>query len=180
MIRLLLLRHAKAARPTSGRDKDRALEKRGRSAAARMGGWMRNEGLIPDFALVSDARRTRETFTYAAKEFVGPTDARDEPRIYEASADSLLRLLVATDPRVRTLLLVGHNPGVADLALLLTGAGDRSALARMRLKFPPGTIAQLSFEGVWHDLNWGSAQLVRFVTPASLGDSEEENSEEEN
>jgi phosphohistidine phosphatase len=168
MNRLILFRHAKAVRKATGGDKDRALDKSGRRAAARMGAWMRDEDLRPELALVSDARRTQETFAYAAREFGEPTPVRYEPRIYEAGADALLRLVRMTDPKTNSLLLVGHNPGIAEFAARLTGRGDHAMVARMGLKFPTGAIAQLSCEGSWQELSWGGAGLVRFVTPGSL------------
>ena len=127
MIRLILFRHAKAVRKASAGDKDRGLENRGRAAAERIGEWMRAQGLRPELALVSDARRTRETFAHAAARLGARPPLRLEPRIYEAACDDLLRLVRPTDPRIGSLLLVGHNPGLADLASALAGGGDRGA-----------------------------------------------------
>jgi phosphohistidine phosphatase len=168
MARLILFRHAKAVRQAALGDKDRALERRGRETAERMGDWLRESNLVPDLALVSDARRTRETFTLAAGRLGAPVPSRLEPRIYEASPESLLRLVRLTDPRVETLLLVGHNPGLAEFAALLTGRGDRIALSRLRLKFPTAAIAQFAWSGPVSEAQIGGCELVRFVTPNSL------------
>ena len=174
MTELLIFRHAKAVRSASGGDKDRPLEKKGRAAAERMGSWMREKGLAPELALVSDARRTRETFAYAAKEFGSAIPARNEPAIYEADVETLLRLVRKSEPNVRSILLIGHNPGLADLASLLADRGDRMALSRLRAKFPTSAIAQLSCDGSWRDWRPGAARLIDFVTPASLNPGEEE------
>lgn len=172
MIHLLVFRHAKAERDAAGGDKNRALEKDGRKAAILMGEWLRDKKLLPDLAIVSDARRTRETFELAAAQFGARVPARLEPRMYDASEETLLALLRGSEPGARVLLMVGHNPGLADFAVGLAGAGK--ALARMRLKFPTAAIACLSFQAEsWREANWGDARLERFVTPASLSGAPE-------
>lgn len=169
MIQLLLLRHAKAVRTDAAGDKSRALDKRGRASAVLMGAWLRDERLRPDVALISDARRTRETFELASAQFGEPIPPRFEPGMYDASEDALLRILHRVEQKAGVVLMVGHNPGIADLALRLTGAGDGAAITHMRLKFPTAAIACLSFEtGSWSDIRWSAARLERFVTPASL------------
>ena len=170
MRRLLLLRHAKAAALAGGGDHARPLALRGRGDAPRLGAWLAGRGDAPDLALVSDARRARETFDLLAAGFHEPIEARSEPRIYDAAPGALLKLAQGAPASARTLLLVGHNPGMAELAICLTGHGDRYAFSRMRAKFPPAGLAILDFDAdAWADIAIGAGRLDCFVTPAQLG-----------
>lgn len=169
MRRLLLLRHAKAARDASDGDKNRALDRRGRAAAVQMGAWMRDEKLLPALALISDARRTRETFELVAAQFSAPVPSRIEAALYQASEQTLLRILRAMAGNAPILLLIGHNPGLADFALRLVGEGDAEAFARIQTKFPTAALCSLAFDlASWSKADWGGGRLERFVTPASL------------
>jgi phosphohistidine phosphatase len=174
MRRLMLLRHAKSARPPGVADIDRPLAPRGRDAAARMGAYLRDEALVPDVALVSSSRRTRETWDLVAPALDG-VEARFEPRIYEAPEARLLAVLREVEPEVRTLLMIGHNPGFEDLAARLVGGGDRSASERLSEKFPTAALAVIDFEAdSWAEVAAGAGRLERFVTPKSLGTGEDE------
>ena len=170
MRRLLLLRHANAAAIAGGGDHGRPLALRGRQNAPRLGAWLAERGDLPDLALVSDARRARETFELVAACFSETVSVRLEPRIYDALPGALLKLAQGAPASVRTLLLVGHNPGMAELALSLTGHGDRYAFSRMRAKFPPAGLAILDFDAdAWTDSASGAGRLDCFITPAQLG-----------
>ena len=170
MLRLCLLRHAKAAALAGGGDHARPLALRGREDAARVGAWLAAHPAIPDLALVSDARRARETFEFAAAAFAEPVSARLEPRIYNASPGVLLALAQAEPETVHTLMLVGHNPGMAELAQLLAGYGDRYAASRMRAGFPACALAILDFDaGSWSAIRAGAGRLDCYITPAQLG-----------
>ena len=174
MRRLMLLRHAKSARPAGVADIDRPLARRGRDAALRMGAYMRDEELFPDLALVSSARRTRETWDLVAPALEG-VEARFEPRIYEAPVARLLAVLRDVEPNVRALLMIGHNPGFEDLALRLIGHGDRSASERLSEKFPTAALAVIDFDlESWAEVAAGAGRLERFVTPKMLGTGEDE------
>jgi phosphohistidine phosphatase len=169
MRRLLLLRHAKAASPAGSRDIDRPLAHRGREAAPLMGAYLKDEQLLPDLALVSSAVRTRQTWDLVQPAF-GKVEARFEPRIYEAPAERLLAVLREVEPAVHTLLMVGHNPGFADLARALVGHGDRYAFARMVQKYPTAGLAIIDFDVEnWTGVRPAAGRLERFVTPKSLG-----------
>lgn len=166
MPRLLLLRHGKSGYPAGVEDIDRPLAPRGREAAARMGEAIRAAGLIPDLALVSPARRARETFELV-RPVLGGIVAREEPSIYEATSRTLLALVQGTGPEIGTLLLVGHNPAFEDLARLLSGDGDPDAFDRLRQKFPTAALAVISGEA-WSGFGPGRGRLERFLTPKSL------------
>jgi len=174
MRRLMLLRHAKSDWPAGMADLDRPLAPRGREAAPRMGAYLAEEGLLPDLVLVSPARRTQETFDLVAPH-VGDPDSRTEPRIYEAPAERLLEVVRETPGAVRTLLLVGHNPGSEDLARRLVGHGDRYAFARLNQKYPTAGLAVIDFAvEEWREVAPRGGRLDRFVTPKTIGAGEDE------
>ena len=175
MRRLMLLRHAKSNWPTGVADRERPLAARGREAAPVMGRYLADELLLPDLVLVSPARRTVETWDLVAPMLPSRPAVRFEPRIYEAGADRLLDVVQEIEGDVRALLLIGHNPGFADLATELTGHGDRYAAARIAQKYPTCGLAVLDFAVEnWRDVAARGGRLDRFVTPASLGEGPDE------
>jgi phosphohistidine phosphatase len=160
--RLILLRHAKSSwtDPVLA-DHERPLNPRGRRAAARMGRYLREEGIVPDVVLCSSARRTRETL-----ELLGldrPVDVAVEDELYGADADALLARLRRVGDAVASVLLIGHNPGTQELALVLTGDDERLD------SFPTAALADLRLSAVtWADLRPGAATLQAFVLPRQL------------
>jgi phosphohistidine phosphatase len=174
MRRLMLLRHGRSDWPDGLKDLDRPLAKRGQEAVPRVAAHMAEEQLLPDLALVSPARRARETWDLVAPK-LGDVPVRFEPRIYEAPAERILSVVREVGPEAGSVLLVGHNPGFQDLAKLLIGHGDRYAFARMGKKYPTAALAVLDFAAEdWRDLSPGSGRLDRFVTPKSLGQDEDD------
>lgn len=170
MRRLILLRHAKSDRPEGVDDHERPLAKRGRRTSPLMGIYMAGKGLMPDLAIVSTARRARETWKLVRPAFEHDISRRKEPRIYDASAKSILDVVHATASDVKVLLLVGHNPGLQDLALKLIGKGSPSDLPRLRRKFPTAGLVVIDFDVKrWRDVSEGLGQLERFETPKSIG-----------
>jgi len=171
MRRLILLRHGKSDWPAGVRDLERPLAKRGRKASSLMGAHLAENGLVPDLALVSPALRARQTWELAQAAFPREIAQRGEPRIYEASARAILGVIAETAPEVRTLLLVGHNPGLHELARTLIGAGKPSDLTQLGRKYPSAGLVVIDFDiGEWGKAAAGLGQLERFETPASLGD----------
>jgi phosphohistidine phosphatase len=170
MRRLLLLRHAKSDWPSGVSDLERPLAARGVADAPRIGRYLADEMLIPDFVLVSPALRTRQTWQLVSGQWTEQVPMATEPRIYEAPPERLLEVVRSQPDGVRSLMLVGHNPGSQELALTLAGFGDRYAASRMAAKYPTAGLAVLDLpEGGWSDLAPRSCRLDRFVTPASLG-----------
>ena len=166
--RLILVRHAKSAWPDVP-DRDRPLAKRGRRQAPLAGAWLRAAGCRPDLVLCSPARRTRETWELAAAELGKAGRVSYEEGIYAGSAAALLDLVHAVPVRVATLLMVGHSPGLPDLALQLAGgASDSGALDRLRAKFPTAAVAVLLVPGPWRGLTFGGASLADFAVPRDL------------
>jgi phosphohistidine phosphatase len=172
MRQLMLLRHAKSTwDDASMPDRDRPLNARGRRSAAVMRQAMRDLGLAPDVVLVSTARRTQETL-----EALEPWD--DAPLIeamdslYLANLMQLTAALHGVAETVRSVLLIGHNPGLHDLAVSLAGpaaiAAGGSTLRALAAGFPTGALAEFVVAGSWWDLREGGGRLVRFLTPRML------------
>lgn len=166
MRRLLLLRHSKAV-PSPGRnDYDRALIERGRRDAAGIGAFVAKSGMIPDLVIYSSAERTRETAAIVLKAWPRPVESRAEAGLYEATRQAIQAIVRALPDTAPNVMLVGHNPGVADLANNLVGTGAKSDMLRMAGKFPTSGLAILEFDvDRWRDVAPGSALLARFATP---------------
>ena len=169
MARLLLLRHAKTEPAEAGeRDRDRKLTARGRADAKAIGAYVVRHRLLPDLVLTSPAGRAEETLTGVAAEFAKPPRVAREDRIYNASPDTLIRLIRETRD-AKTLLVVGHNPGLHDLALALIASGDTETRERLAEKLPTSGLVVIDFAfDDWSRLRVNSGRLERFVTPRSI------------
>lgn len=173
---LALLRHAKASWPAGITDRERPLAPRGRQALPGIARWLGANAPRPDRVLVSHARRTRETFALLSGEVPG-LEYRFEPRIYEASAVRLLEVIGEADEACRHLLMIGHNPGMQDLAEWLIGEAEAPGdLTRLSAKFPTSGLAILALpeKTGWADLAMGAGRLLTFMTPAMLGGIDED------
>jgi phosphohistidine phosphatase len=149
MDRLILFRHAKAERDSeSGDDFDRPLAPRGRSEAKAMGEQLAALGFRPDLVLISPALRTRETWELAAEALPPGVETCLEPRLYNADSTAIRRLAEAAGEGRGTVVVVGHNPGLQELAVrcLLEGAAPSSFMARAQRKFPPAAVAVFEFD----------------------------------
>jgi phosphohistidine phosphatase len=166
MHQLLLLRHAKSSRDDPKQaDLDRPLNKRGRRAAGTMRKTMRDLGLTPDLVLVSPSRRTLETL--AALEPWDDTPLVEQVEmLYLASLPQLLDILRDVNETVRSVMLIGHNPGMHELAVLLGGTfAANEAGNRLIAGFPTTALAEFSVATQWRQLDAAGARLVRFLTP---------------
>lgn len=169
MRRLMLLRHAKSEWPDGIVDLERPLAPRGRAAAPLIAAYLAREGLIPDRVIVSPARRTRETFDLVAEALPPSTVMASEPKLYEASIGRLLAVVRELPADAHTVLVIGHNDGLKDLAALLSGQGAPPALARMREKFPTGALAVIDLPlDLWSEAAACKGRLDRFVVPKDL------------
>ena len=133
-----------------------------------MAAALRADGLRPDLVLCSTARRTRDTLA-----LLGPAvaDAAVEidDELYGADPITIIERLRSVDPDLGSVMVIGHNPGLQDLALHLAGDGDPAALAQLRMKFPTAALAVLDLErGTWATLDAGQAYLARVVLPRDL------------
>jgi phosphohistidine phosphatase len=160
---LHLLRHAKSSWEDQDlADHDRPLASRGRKATKRIAKHLRSEGIAPSLVLCSSARRTRETL-----ERIGPDgEVRIERELYGASAPDLLERLRRVPDNTESVMLIGHNPAIQDLAVELARRGDR--LEDVERKFPTCALATLELPNGWSELEAGSAKLVGFVRPKDL------------
>jgi phosphohistidine phosphatase len=164
---LLLLRHAKSSWDDPGlADVDRPLAPRGEKAARSIARYLLEKRVRPDLVLCSPSRRTRQTF-----EAIEPSLGRDvpvdyEPDLYGASGGDLLGRLRVVPNSIASVLVIGHNPGLQDLALSLAGRGG--ALSRLREKFPTAALATLGVGETWADLQPGAAELLDYVVPKEL------------
>jgi phosphohistidine phosphatase len=165
---LFLLRHAKSGWDDPAlADFDRPLAPRGRQAAPLVGREMKKRGWLPDLALVSSARRTVETWKLAAAEFSEEPAVQFSRALYHAGPQELIAALRAVPESCRSVILVGHNPGLEELAVMLAGAGsDPNALGAVKEKFPTGALARFEFDEPWTELR--TTTLTHFLRPKDL------------
>ncbi|MFC7217952.1 SixA phosphatase family protein [Streptomyces polyrhachis] len=179
--RLVVLRHAKSDWPEGVPDAKRPLAPRGRRDATAAGRWLRGHGCLPERVYCSPALRTRQTWELAAERLGDPSPssssrgypmhAEYEPRLYHAEAEALLEVVHEVGrkgAKVRTLLLVGHNPELQELVLGLAGSGRGKLLETAKEKFPTAAIAVLDVKGDWRDLGWGTAKLRALAVPRGI------------
>ncbi|TCN42976.1 phosphohistidine phosphatase [Kribbella orskensis] len=162
---LVLLRHSKAVPPETMPDLDRPLSDRGRADAAAAGRYLVAQGIEPNLVLCSPSTRTRETWEYAAEAGVIATDIWYDRRIYSAGTDELLDVLHDVPAEVRTVILVGHGPGVPWLADELTLDGTSPQRVELTKKYPTSGLAVLHHTTRWSDLAADDADLVDYVIP---------------
>jgi phosphohistidine phosphatase len=174
MRRLMLLRHAKTETDApSGRDQDRRLDERGHEDAARVGDWIGRHPPFPDLVQVSPAVRARQTWEivweamkdHAPQPLVEPVD-----ELYGADPRQLLRVIrMAEMSNPRRLMLVGHNPGMHELALALTGSGEASGRKALAHNLPTTGLVVFDFAvDDWNDVAFRRGRLVLFVSPKLL------------
>ena len=174
MRRLLLLRHAKTENDApSGRDQDRRLDNRGRRDAAEIGGWIGRHPPFPGMVLVSHAIRAHQTWEVAweaMRDLVPEPQVELMPDLYGADPSQLLQIIrdaSVADPK--TLMLVGHNPGMHELALALAGSGDAAGRKALTDNLPTSGLAVFEFEiDDWTDVAFRRGRLVLFVSPKLL------------
>jgi phosphohistidine phosphatase len=148
MDRLILLRHGKAEpESASGEDFDRRLAPRGVRESAAMAQSLADLGFKPDLALVSPSARTRDTWTAAEPAFPQAKVAYT-PDLYHADSEEVRRAAEAAGRNARTVMVVGHNPGLQELAvrLLSEGHAPPSLIAKVQGRFPTAAAAVFLFD----------------------------------
>jgi phosphohistidine phosphatase len=166
---LHLLRHAKSSWDDPGlEDHDRPLAPRGRRAARLLAAHIAKHGIAVDLVLCSSAVRARQTLELVGPSLGGTPDIRTEDGLYAAGAPDLLSRLRSVDDRTWRVLMIGHNPGLEDLAEDLAGHGDAVARHALQQKFPTGALATLSMQSSWRDLSPGAAYLESLLLPRRL------------
>lgn len=170
MRRLLLLRHAKTEGHEPGRDdRGRVLIERGRADAARIGAYMASHGLTPDRVIVSPAARCQETWTLMAPAMRPPPAVSALEQIYDATPRDITDAILDAPADAATLLIVGHNPGLHEAALLLIASGNIDARESLREQLPTSGLVVIDFAfDDWRTLHPRCGRLERFVTPRSL------------
>jgi phosphohistidine phosphatase len=164
--RLFLLRHAKSSHDDPDLpDHDRPLAPRGRRAAGELGDDLRRTRFRCERVLCSSARRAVETLDRVRHGLPTGTGVEIDEEIYGASAEELLDRVRRIPDETASAMVIGHNPGMEELALALAGDGDPEAVGEIRRKYPTCALACLAFDGDWDALEPESARLEAFVVP---------------
>ena len=169
---ILLLRHAKSDWGDPGMaDRDRPLNQRGQRAAVTMARHIAAKAPPPELILCSTATRTRQTLAALLEALSPQPPVSLEAGLYLAPAVTLLGRLGQLSSDVGTVLLIGHNDGIWELAAALAGRGKPTLQASLRQKYPTGSLAILNAPiDAWTDLRLGAAELAAFVRPRDLAD----------
>jgi phosphohistidine phosphatase len=163
---LHLLRHAKSDwDDPSMADIDRPLASRGRKAARAIGRHLKKSSIKPELILCSPARRARQTLELMVEAYEAMPKIKFEAWLYAASLNSLLVNMRKLPPETASVMVIGHNPGLEELATTLAATG--ADLDRLRDKFPTGALASLRVPE-WGSLAPGCAELAAFVVPRDL------------
>jgi len=171
-MQLLIFRHAKSGHPASVDDFDRPLCDEGNAAAPLIGSWIREHSLEPAAVLCSPAVRTKETLSCVLPFFCTAPKIEYDRSLYLSEVPALLTK-IRTAPALSPLMIVGHNPGLHEMAVALLARQQRGE-AKIRAeelarKLPPGGLAVLEFKNVdWAGLKPATAQLAYFVRPKAL------------
>lgn len=170
MRRLLLLRHAKSDAAKPGQtDRNRALSARGRAAAPLIGAFLERHGFAPDLAAVSAAERTRETWALVAPHLSRAPKVIFEDRLYHAEPEAILEVIGEAPRSISTMLIVGHNPGLHELAIDLATSGDVDARANLSSGFGTANLAVFTFTVQdWSAIGAHGGRLERFIGPDAL------------
>ena len=167
---LTLLRHAKSSWDDSvPRDFDRPLNAKGRRAAAAMGRHLAREGVRFDYLVVSPAVRVAETLDGFESGYGRLPTSVEDRRIYLASAATLLEVVQGLPAEAEQVLLVGHNPGLEDLVLMLVPEVATGLRDVVEEKYPTASVAEMRFATAnWAEVGAGAAELTRFVRPRDV------------
>ena len=172
MHRLHLLRHAKSSRDEGIDDKERPLSRRGRDDSRRVGESLQAGIGKVDLVLCSSALRTRETAELVLARFKPPPRILYEDALYLASAKALLRRLAQLGESEGSVLAIGHNPGLHELALRLAAPESPAHRALAAGKFPTTARASFAIDGAWSALDRSRHPLVDYITVKSLDDKD--------
>ena len=169
MRRLFLIRHAKTE-PSVGRDDyERRLTGRGREDAKRVAKALTARRMLPDVLIHSGAARAKETAEIFAAAWQGKVELQEDAGLYDASVATLLARTRALADEHKRVGLVGHNPGLGELATALIGSGAEPEMRRLAAKYPTGAVAVLDFSiERWDDVERNAALLALYLTPAEL------------
>lgn len=163
---LFLLRHAKAVAQHTDGDRARGLTDVGRDSARAIAAAMADRHLAPNLILCSDSARTRETLAIVLPNFRPPPSVVYEESLYLADAKQLLQRLRRVPEGTGAVMLVGHNPGLQELATMLSDQTAGPLMARLMRGFPAAALARFDVNLSWLALDRGGARLTAFLVPA--------------
>jgi phosphohistidine phosphatase len=167
MRRLFLVRHAKTEPAVGRNDYARKLTDGGREAARRMAGVLAERGTLPETLIHSGAARAMETAEIFARAWPGRVSLEKDAAIYEASPSTLLALVRALPDSRTSVALVGHNPGMGELAFSLAGSGVYGDIRRIGCRYPTCAVTEFEFRvEAWDEIQRGGGVLVTYLTPA--------------
>jgi phosphohistidine phosphatase len=166
--RLVLLRHAKSSWKSEAEDDfDRPLAKRGKQEAVKVGIWLKQQKLIPDLVLSSPAARARKTILKVCRELrLDCDEIRWTPEIYDASLDDLIKVIKTCPDKAKTVMIVGHNPGLEYLLEYL--CRDPPPVGKDGKLLTTGCIANLELPTKWSAAGQSVARLVSITRPADM------------
>ena len=160
MKRLFLLRHAQAANSSSGSDIDRTLTATGAAQAEALGALMAQRGYRPDRILCSGAVRTRQTLEGIKASLEGLSVAYDDT-IYHASTGDLLHMIQQSDSAIENLMIIGHNPTIYQLAVMLTKDDGSQGLNTLAMGYPPASLTILGCDlSSWAEIQPGANMML--------------------
>lgn len=165
--RLVVVRHAKTEPYLGSADHGRALTPGGQRAAVDVGRWLAETGIVPDYALVSSATRTRQTWAGITESCGAGVPSEFTDALYHAGPEDVIEAVRWVPVDAGTVVYVGHNPTAGDLAHLLDdGTGDRAVLAEIASGFPTAAVAVLEVAGPWSELAMGRARVTDYYVGA--------------
>jgi phosphohistidine phosphatase len=169
MRRLFLVRHAKAEPSVGREDYARKLTERGRADARRVAKALAARHFLPDVLIHSGAGRAKETAEIFVAAWRDEVELQEQAWLYDASLTTLIEHTRALGREHKRVGLVGHNPGLGELATTLTGSGAEPEVRRLMAKYPTGSVAVLDFSiRRWKEVAPNSAMLALYVTPAEV------------
>ena len=160
---LILMRHSKSEEGVGKVDHDRELTARGHRDAQQAGAWLHEEGLLPDLVICSTAVRTRQTWDAAVEGGAQTEFLEYRKSVYQGGPTALVEAVREDAGDMSTVLVIGHNPTMAEVASRLTdGQGSTLAHEALAKGFATSGLAVLRYAGEWTDLDFGTCSLQRF------------------
>lgn len=170
MKKLYILRHAKSSYPANTDDHERPLNERGEKSCRLIGKYLKENEIIPDRIISSDALRTKQTAKNILRESGIATKAEFTKNLYLATPGEILKEIAKTDNDFSSLMVVCHNPGAEQLAKYLAGSGDDEVIKRLKTKYSTAGLACLTLKSNnWQQLDPACGNLDNFITPKMLG-----------
>jgi phosphohistidine phosphatase len=168
---LFLMRHAKSDWSSpAATDHDRPLNRQGEKAAPQMSLYMNAQKYEPEIVLCSSAERTQQTWTAMELNQPKPPTFKTVPALYHASSTKILETICSVEPEYSNALLIGHNPGMHEVASRLTGEMQLGSQSLSSISaFPTAALAVLTFDiDAWSEVDWANGTLIDFMAPKRL------------